>query len=183
MARIAFRFQQSQQRILDEVLSLSAAQLQWRPAPELHPIGFVVWHVARYADLLQATVPKMTAALTHKLQDHEQIWVTKQLAHRWGWQTMGLGNAATGKGIGDEQAAQLPLPPQEELFAYLQESFAAAAHTVNAVDDRDFLMPVDPVLGLGDITVGHSLLANLVHNNQHLGEISCLRSILRSHGW
>jgi hypothetical protein len=50
------------------------------------------------------------------------------------------------------------------------------------VKDQDFVTLVDPAIGLGAITVGDSLLANLVHHNQHLGEIVCLCSLQRHLG-
>ena len=66
------RQQKTHQRLLEIVDDLSEPQLIWRPGPHAPSIGFHLWHMARWADRLQATLPTM--ALAQSSDAMPEIW-------------------------------------------------------------------------------------------------------------
>ncbi len=78
----------------------------------------------------------------------------------------------------EAEAARLPLPPKPVLLAYARRAFALAEQAVDAVDDPLFRAPDTTATAVGRAaTVGDAILAHLVHDNRHLGEIECLRGL------
>jgi hypothetical protein len=95
-----------------------------------------VWHLARWADLLQANLPDMTPELGEKLGSSRQIWETESLAVKWGFEAAGLGYSETGWLMDDAQAAKLPLPAKDVLLDYVRRAFSAAERAVDALDNN-----------------------------------------------
>jgi DinB family protein len=173
-AVIAFHYRRTHERALALVAELSDEQAAWRPTPGAHSIGFILWHLGRWADHLQATVPTMTAELGGRLGEGRQIWEAEGLASAWGLTPASLGHAETGMLMGDDDAATLPLPDRAVLLDYARRAFAAADRAVGAIDDRQ---AVQPQAGNPDRTVASAVLTHLTHDNRHLGEIEYLRGL------
>jgi hypothetical protein len=184
-AILASHFRRTYDRVLRVVDDLSESQLSWRPGPTGHSIGWNLWHLARWTDHLQASIPSMTAALAERLGQARQIWEVEQLAARWGLEPSQLGQHETGMLMADQAAAGLALPASDVLFDYVRRTFAAAERAVGAIDDVELTRPNALELA-GDPsnlpTVGDAVTAHLEHNNRHLGEIECLRGLLGLRG-
>lgn len=189
---IAFHHRETHLHVLRLVESLSDEQLNWRPHAAATSIAFNLWHLARWADFLQATIPSMAAELGHRLGKGRQIWEAEGLAVRWGLAGTDLGDAATGMLLMDDvAAARLPLPGKAALLDYARRAFASAERAVEAIDDALFLAPSAPVLSyyrsqefyrrLGldpadppPLLIGRVVLEHLAHDNRHLGMIDHL---------
>ena len=50
-------------RLLTLAEKVTETQLHWRSTPQSHSIAFHLWHVARWADYMQAVIPGMTPEL------------------------------------------------------------------------------------------------------------------------
>jgi hypothetical protein len=169
---------QSHQRVLNLAEHMTDAQLSWCPVPTAHTIAFHLWHIARWADHLQAAIPGMTAVLAQRLGAGVQIWEQEALAAHWGFSTHALGYAATGMHMPDEIARALHFPEKAKLLNYVQCAVVAAERAVHAIDEEQFCAAEQPqplTEGIWDAgTVGDAILSHVVHINRHLGAIECL---------
>jgi hypothetical protein len=166
------RIARSHEMLLDVCSRFEPAQLVWRPSPAAPSAGFHAWHVARFADRLQARLPGMTAHLGHRLGTGQEIWEREALAAAWGFpETLGFG--ATGMQMDAATLDHLALPGREALFDYVRRAFAAASRAVGVVDESDMAARS---MGLTDteMSVGDVLLNTLTHNSRHLGMIEAL---------
>jgi hypothetical protein len=152
--------------LTDEQLELGS-----RTSPS---IAFHVWHVARWADLLQSRMSDMTPALRERLGGAQQIWDSERFAEKWGFTGVDLGGDATGMGMDDDVSASLRLPAREELLGYAAEAFAAANAAVEAADEEQLRAGATDLYGR-PTSVGAAVVAHLAHVNRHLGMIEALR--------
>jgi hypothetical protein len=178
-------FVENNARILNFAEKLSDEQLRWSPDRTLS-IAFHLWHLARWTDCFQATVPGMTPALAERLEPGVQLWHASGLAQRWRFDGAGLGVSETGMELDHATAAALPFPPKPILLAYVRDVFAQTARTVAAIDDEQFQAPEQwqsmPEGIWGESTVGDSLLSHLTHNSRHLGMMECLLGLQTGSG-
>ena len=119
---IAVCYRETHARALRLADDLSDEQLAWRPPGSTSSIGFNLWHLARWADHLQATIPGMTAELSRRLGARRQLWEVEGLAAQWNFDVTTLGLAETGMLMDPDAAARLPLPPKERLLDYLAQA-------------------------------------------------------------
>jgi hypothetical protein len=159
----------------------SEEQLHWQPQPGGHSLAFHLWHTARWADHLQASLPGMTPELGRRLGAGAEIWTSEGIAQQWGLDTAALGYAQTGMMMSDDAAGQLRFPAKEQLVAYMRQVFAAAERAVQALDEEQFYAPEQPQPLTEGIwqegPVGNVILVHLTHDNRHLGMIECLRGL------
>ena len=177
--QIAERVGEQQGLILAVTRDLTAAQLISTAGLHAPAIGFHLWHIARWADIVQAHLPGMGAE-QHAAPIHE-IWKNEDLAIQWGLDNAELGYRHTGMGLSDAAAQALNLPDGATLVAYASRTFDAAALATLAVDDERFIMPGRDPLGR-ESTVGGAVLNHLLHLGRHLGMIEALRGIMGLHG-
>jgi hypothetical protein len=180
-AEIIGAYRKTHERIVALAEKLADEQLCWRATPDSLSVAFHMWHVARWADHLQATIPGMTPDLGQRLGPGVQIWDAEDLATRWEFEPAQLGYAATGMTMPETIATHLIFPPKETLIAYLRRAFAAAERAVEAIDEQQFDAAEQPqplTEGIwGEGTVGGAILNHLVHDNRHLGMLECLVGI------
>jgi hypothetical protein len=174
MQMILDRQQKTHRRLLEIVDDLSEPQLSRRPGPHAPSIGFHLWHMARWADRLQATLPAM--ALVQPSDTVPEIWETERLAQSWGWQADTLGYGQSGMEMGDEMAADLKLPDKLALADYARLAFAAADRAVGLLEDDQLEARGVDIYGQEN-SVGYVLLVHLSHASRHLGMIECLRGV------
>ena len=177
MALIRHNYRTTHERILQLVADLSDQQIAWQAAPDTPAIGFHLWHMARWADHLQAAIPGMAQELRSRLGTGQQIWIADQLGTRWQLAGPSLGFDDTGMGM--DSTTPLILPAKATLLAYVARAFAAAEQAVDAIDDTLFTaveQPQSSTEGIRppDATIGAAVLSHLVHENRHLGMIECL---------
>ncbi|HJZ46908.1 MAG TPA: DinB family protein [Roseiflexaceae bacterium] len=170
------RQQKTHRRLLEIVHDLSETQLNWRPDSYAPSIGFHLWHMARWADRLQATLPAMTIAPAGPTGTTFEIWEIDGLARRWEWPAALLGYGQTGMEMSDEMVVDLKLPHKHVLMDYAREAFAAADRAVSVLEDYQLEERGIDIYGQEN-TVGYVLLVHLSHASRHLGMIECLRGV------
>jgi hypothetical protein len=173
---LAERLAKTHARLIEIVADLSEDQVGWRLDLHAPPIGFHLWHMARWADRVQATLPAMSAALGERLDAPGEIWEANALARQWGWQTEQLGYGQTGMELGDELAAELQLPSRDVLVDYARQAFAAANSAFGALDDSLLQERGIDIYGREN-SVAYVLLVHLSHASRHLGMIEALRGV------
>lgn len=158
-------------RIIGLVTDLTNEQLLWRPSDLAPSIGFHVWHLGRWADLVQEIFNGSGT----------QVWIKNRIAALWGFSIPDLGFADTGKGIDEDTSANLPLPSKEILIEYVRLAFAE-------VDNAAAIAAQGHVRGLkmnplaegyfGQETSAVEVILNMAgHDNRHLGMIQMLRGL------
>jgi uncharacterized damage-inducible protein DinB len=172
-AALAYRIRRTHEWALTAVADLSPEQVR-RGSAGAPSIGFHLWHMARWADLLQAKLPEMTEELATRLSARLQIWESEALAARWGLTIEQLGGEATGMGMDDDVSATLALPGPEELAGYTRRAFGAVDEALAAVDDGQLAESCVDMYG-ARTSVGTALLSHVSHMNRHLGMIEALK--------
>ena|SRR5215207_7374499 len=173
--------------VLKTVGALSEEEICWQPYPACHSIAFIVWHIARWEDHMQATVPGMTGELSHRLPPGQQIWERDQLAAAWGFDPTRLGESQTGTRFDIEALGELPWPKKEVLLNYARRAFEAVEHAISFIDEGQFqeaerLQYYDDEYMKANLaqtgTVGNAVMDHLVHSVHHLGEIYYLIGLM-----
>jgi len=176
--------------VLKTVGVLSDEQICWQPHPACHSIAFNVWHIARWEDHMQATVPGMTEELSRRLPAGQQIWERDQLAAAWGFDPAQLGESQTGTKFDIEASGELPWPKKEVLLEYARQVFEAVERAISFIDEDQFEQderiqyPDDEYMKESMAqtgTVGNAVMEHMVHNVHHLGEIYYLIGLMKQH--
>ena len=166
---------------------LSHSQLTWQAKPDSLPIAFYLWHLGRWADHLQASLPGMTAELSKRFPPGQQLWDENKKSQPWVSFSDALGYAETGMSMDESAAAQLQFPPKEILLDYVNQAFAAVERLVLQIDEIQFQMEEQPqpitegIWSLGG-TVGDAIIAHLIHDSRHLGMMECLLGLQSGSG-
>jgi uncharacterized damage-inducible protein DinB len=176
--------------VLKTVGALSDDQIAWQPHPACNSIAFLLWHMARWEDHMQATVPGMTDELSRRLPPSQQIWERDQIAAKWGFNPTQLGELELGTGF-DRDASDEPSWPQKEvLLEYARQTFAAVEHAISFIDEKQFEeiersqfdnAYMNETMGQS-VTVGNAVMEHLIHNTHHLGEIYYLIGLMKQTG-
>jgi hypothetical protein len=174
--QIAGRMREMHALVLAVTADLTEDQLTWQAGSQAPSIRFHLWHLARWADLVQANLPAMSPALAAEIGGGQEIWEREGLAAAWGLAATDLSFRATGMGLADDAAAHLPLPAQADLLDYATRAFAAVDRAVDAVDDELFLVAGRDLLDR-EASVGTAILNHLLHVSRHLGMIEALRGV------
>ncbi|MBZ0289670.1 MAG: DinB family protein [Anaerolineae bacterium] len=164
--------------ILKFLKKLSDDELHLNLSSGSHSIAWHAWHVTRWADHLQASIPGMTPELGRRLGTGAQIWHKDRLVDHWGFKADELGWGETGMLMSDEAATKLVFPAKDALLNYVEHVFQAIERAVSAIDDEQFvnmeqLQPMTEGIW-GEATVGDAILAHVTHANRHLGMMECL---------
>jgi uncharacterized damage-inducible protein DinB len=178
---IVARITRAHGQVLDLTADLPEEALRWQAGSHAPAIRFHLWHLARWADTVQANLPGLTPALGRRLGAAEEAWVAEGLAHRWGLTPGQLGGGDTGMGMDDDVSAALPLPDREALLAYTRRAFAATEQRLAALSPADLDAPCTDLYGKVNV-VGDVLLSHLTHVNRHLGMIEALRGVQGARG-
>jgi hypothetical protein len=164
--------------ILEFLQKLSDEQLGWQLPSGSLPIAWHGWHLARWADHIQACVPGMSPVLGSRLAPGVQLWQAEGFAAQWGWNPAELGYAETGMYMADEVALNLSFPPKDELLDYIGRAFARANEIISTISDDEFQMAEQPqplTEGVwGEGTVGEAVMSHLTHDCRHLGMMEAL---------
>ena len=158
-------------RIIGLVTDLTNEQLLWRASDLAPSIGFHVWHLGRWADLMQEIFNGPGT----------QVWIKEKIAALWGFSIPDLGFADTGMGIDEDTSASLPLPSKEALVEYVRRAFAEvdnAAATAAQGQIRDLEMNPSVAGYFGEETPAVEVILRMAgHDNRHLGMIQMLRGL------
>ena len=164
-------YRRTHDHALDLVSDLSDEQLVWQTGLVAPSIGFHLWHLARWADLVQEIIKGPGT----------QIWGKERLAGRWGFAALNLGYAETGMGMDDDFAARLSLPAKALLVNYARQVFTRANRAVATAAAQQIesleLTPLAAEYFGDDPALVHVILRMMRHDNRHVGMIEALRGI------
>ena len=184
-ALVRQEYGQTHRVILKFLHRLTDAQLHHQLSPHTHAIAWHTWHLARWADYLQASLPGMNPALA-RLGNADQVWHTEALATAWGFKPEQLGYHETGMDMPDAVALNMRFPAHETLLAYVQAAFDLAESRINSLSDEDCalneqLQPLTEGIWAAG-TVGGAIFAHITHENRHLGMMEALLGIQGQRG-
>jgi len=181
--------------LLDVTQELTGEQLARRLTPTATPAGWHLWHIARWADCLQASHPNRRFSSGVAWDRSRQIWNADKLASGWGLRPERLGILETGAGMADDDAAVIPRVGKEALIDYARRAFHAAddaAVELAAVADADRNSIQEYTIDRQQrevasaagarVPVVADLTFHLTHANRHLGMIEALRGVLDLRG-
>lgn len=164
---------QSQRGLLKMVGELTDEQLAWRPTPTSHNIAFQVWHAARAADDIQATLSRVSPSIKNTLGERQEIWQAEGLAVRWGLDPSKLGAGESGYEMDDGVAARLVLPGRP-LLDYARRAFDALERALEAIDPQEWTDLRYDHWGTGQ-PLWAQVVMYLAHNEWNVGYIAALR--------
>ena len=179
------RLHEAQKYVLKMAGKLEDSQLRLHAGPTSPSILFHIWHLARWADRVQSTVPGLTPALGQKLSLGVEIWDRDGLAAAWGFDETKLGNGRTGSGMTDADAQALPFPETSTVLASVERAFQAVEDAFAAIDDEQLVQPAKLKTAHGpihEIVTGEIMTSHLAHVSRHLGMIEALIGVMGEHG-
>ena len=173
---------------------LTEAQFFQQPSATAPPIGWHVFHIARWADRLQASFPNRSPDDIHQPDLPGQIWLFEDFVAQWAQLPDSLGWLDTGAGMSVEQAVALAGVGKSSLLDYARLSFAAANEAVAKLSDDELLETrhsIIPVLeidsngeiktqGQREVTILFDLMFHTSHSQRHMGMIEALRGAMFS---
>jgi hypothetical protein len=184
-ALLTHHFKEGHAAALALVVELSEEQFRWRPASGPQSIGWNLWHVAKWDDFMAEALVSRTPSLSHLGPAH-QIWDSRDIANKWGWQTGRLGLLDGGTGMPDDDAAALALPAKQDVVAYATDAFMQLEQVASELDDS--LLPEvvpGPIIYPSDEkqdTYGNNLVVWLNHTYEHLGTMEAIKGLLGMRG-
>jgi uncharacterized damage-inducible protein DinB len=155
--------------MLQALDGLSADELDRQPGPDSNPIGWLTWHLTRVQD-------RHVSAM----QGKEQAWVTD------GWHAKFERPADLedrGFGHTPEQVAAFRSPDAETLVAHYRAIRENTQRFLDALTPADLERQVPAMRGDGTMLLSARLLAIMVDNMQHMGQVAYLRGLIRGAGW
>jgi hypothetical protein len=153
------------------------SRLRQRLGPTAPPMAFHLWHMARWADRLQARV---SSAVPRQRPGRQELWISQRLADAWKIEVP-LGKFDSGMEMGDEASTALVLPTKSALVDYATRAFAAAEEAFGALRDDDLELRGTDLYDR-ESTVATMLVGHLTHLNRHLGMIEALVGIAGDSG-
>jgi DinB superfamily len=186
------RIRWTHQSIIEVTEELTDAQLAQQPSPTAPPIGWHVFHMARWADRLQASFPRASVGQGRQADPRNQIWTATDLATQWGLRPERLGSLEAGTGMDIDSAVAVASLGKATLLAYARETFAEAEQAIGeptVAQLEQSRLSVLPQLhssptrqpyfsGDRDVTLLDDLIYHISHANRHLGMIEALRGAL-----
>jgi len=174
--------------VLKTIGSLTDEQIIWRPHPSCHSIAFNLWHMARWEDHMQATVPGMTKELSRRLPPGQQIWERDGLTAKWEFDSTKLGELELGTRLDIDAFGEPTWPKKEILLDYAKQTLAAVEHAISFIDEEQFQAIEQSQFDneymnetmAESVTVGNAVMEHLVHNVHHLGEVYYLIGLMKA---
>ena len=170
---------------------LTDEQIAQQPGREAPPIGWHIFHIARWADRLQASFQSESS---RQGLIPETIWVQENQAQEWGLHPEELGWLETGSGMDVATAVIIAELGTEKLQNYMNRAVTAVEETVARLGDdnlRQTRRSIFPQLQwpLGEVwqvtadreqTIMSDFLFHISHVSRHLGMIEGLRGAMFS---
>ena len=155
--------------MLQALDGLSNDELHRQPAPDSNPIGWLTWHLTRVQD-------RHVSAM----QGKEQAWVTDGWHAKYG---RPADPADRGFGHTPEQVAAFRSPDVETITAHYRAIRENTQRFLDALTPADLERQVPAMRGDGTMPLGERLMAVVVDNVQHIGQVAYLRGLIRGAGW
>lgn len=180
--------------ILRLVQDLSDERFAKAPSATAPPIGWHVFHIARFADRLQASLPNRLPEESHESELPRQIWLVEDVANVWGVDSTALGWLDTGAGMTIDQAIDVASVGRAMMTEYAEKAFLAADNATKQLHDHELTQKrnsIEPdfrvdetgaliTTGPRQVTVLFDLLFHNDHGKRHLGMIEALKGAMFS---
>jgi len=179
------RLHEAHKYVLKMAGKLDDEKLRWHANAVSPSILFHVWHLGRWADRVQSTVPGLTPALGALLPPGQELWDTEGIATAWAFDDAKLGNGRTGSGMTDQDAQALPFPSTDLVVGYVSRAFESVEAAFNAIDDEQMVQPAKLKTAHGplhEIICGEIMSSHLAHVSRHLGMIEALIGVQGERG-
>jgi hypothetical protein len=167
------------------VHELSEEQFRWRPSPGPQSIGWNLWHIARWDDIMAEGLIGRTPSLSD-LGPAIQIWKSRELASRWGLGATELGVEEGGTSLAEVDASAVRFPPKSQIVEYAAEAFKYLDSALEELDDSLLLttlpgLPLYPGSQQAD-SYGENVVNWMEHAYRHLGTMEALKGMLGLRG-
>jgi len=181
---LAKQYHSCHKAALAMVDELSQDQFRWRPSRGPQSIGWNLWHIARWDDYLAEVLLQQTPSLGH-LGPSRQVWKERNIATRWGLDSVDLGLEDGGTSLTDLQAATMTFPSKEAVIEYAEEAFDHLDAILPELDDS--LIPqVLPTVTTEAFPThdpyGVTVMEMFRHACEHLGMMEALKGMLGLRG-
>lgn len=171
---------------------LTDEQIAKQPSPTAPPIGWHLFHIARWADRLQASFSSQDDEIDAPTEHSNEIWQIEGLSKQWGLDPEILGLLETGAGMSVENAVIVASQGKNTLLEYARRTFFEAEQAVGALhsdaleNPRQSILPQIEVSPTGqpsfsnerEVVVINDLIFHISHSSRHLGMIEALRGAL-----
>jgi hypothetical protein len=181
------------QAILKFANDLSEEMLSKQPSSTAPPIAWHVFHIARWADRLQASLPNRLQEDSHPSELPRQIWLVEETTNAWGVDPSSLGWLETGAGMTIEQSLIFASVGRARLAEYATKAFLAADEETKKLHDHELTQARNSIIpssrrdqttggiettGSRQTTVLFDLLFHLSHASRHMGMIEALKGTM-----
>ncbi len=159
------------------------------------PIGWHLWHIGRWADRVQASLPRANDPEGYQPNPNNGLWEQEMLAAEWDLDSSTLGILEQGGGMTHDDAASLPQKVgKTNIIDYAKRSFALLDEALQSLDTDRFgdvrLSVLEFEVRNGKLykargketTIAADLAFHFSHVNRHLGMIEALRGLLHRDG-
>lgn len=168
--------------------SISAADFARVFSPDAPPIGWHLWHMARFADRLQAKLSQLEEG-----EATEEIWERENVPALWKVAPDRLGVFASGMGQTHTDAQKtIATAGQNAILRYAGDVFAACNAAVERLTDADWERTYYGILdysydratgivqatGPTESNVAQDLVFHASHGSRHAGMMEALRGLL-----
>ncbi len=173
--------------LLKSVEGLSEEDFYRQPSPVAPPIGWHLWHTARWADRLQASLPRESDTAGRIPDAKNDIWTTEQLVDKWGLDGTRLGKLQSGTRMEHAYAAEMTVQAgmaaivdyASSVFATLDDALDGL--TAEQMHAQRISIMYDPDPNVHSPTKETTTVADLgfhfSHANRHVGSIEALRGL------
>jgi hypothetical protein len=173
---------------------ITEEQFAWQPSETAPPIGWHLWHVARWAERFQASFPVEGKGEDRTPDPNKGVWETENVASQWGLNTSPLGSSETGAGMDMEIATSLPQIGKERILDYARRVFASVDKIIDGLNVHKLFTPkpgivehriVDGKLtpaSAEESTAAEDFGFHLFHAARHLGMVEALSGVLKLKG-
>ena len=146
--------------------SLTAAQLEERPAEDANSVAWLLWHTSRIQDAQMA-----------QIAGTPEVWVAGGWSERFG---LALSVADTGYGHAPDQVAAVRGITADQLVGYHEATADRTREILAGLDEPDLVRVLDASYD-PPVTVGVRVLSILADDLEHVGQAAFVRGMIE-HG-
>ena len=170
----------TQNRMIRETSNLTEAEFCRQPSLAAPPIGWHVWHIGRWADILQAS-----------MTDLQEYWEKAELVVKFGLDPTKLGLLQMGSIQSPQEAADvISTMGQERLLEYARSTFDMTDAALKELALADLYTPRESILRIdwsarpftegrgADVLLFDDLKFHMNHSQRHLGMIEALIGVM-----
>lgn len=148
---------------------LNEDDLNWQPKPDSNSIGWLVWHLTRWQDVMVSS-----------FMGEEQIWIKDKWYQKFG---RPADDKDHGLGHKPEDLAGFKSPDAETLLGYHKAALERSNRYFATVTTADLDKVFEGTPFKPPPTVGMMLMGTLSDGLQHAGQASYVRGLREGMGW